>query len=333
MGRWSSLRLFYLRAARGDEVGGVKPPSETARETRTVFRIIERQVPGTWRMTERFSQTRTRFVERLIAKTGRLIHREVSPVAGSTDLIYVIGPSAGSEAMVNRAANEFTAVANRIDELNILYRQRTMNKAGDTTAEVTRPTVYDPRSTAPLAGNESGYAGETKRVARLFHASFVPISAGKGGISGKQTPASGEVTSTKPLRGSVTGEVIESGQLYTVSNLFYAPGFSSPAAVSAASGSGTGYPELVYRRPETLSAGGSGYNPDASRALGGDDTNVYSQVSSNTSPDRDGDRPRGTTATDYREITVNLDFDYLSERLFKMLEKAERTEMERRGLI
>jgi hypothetical protein len=38
-------------------------------------------------------------------------------------------------------------------------------------------------------------------------------------------------------------------------------------------------------------------------------------------------------AVNYREITANLDFDYLSERLFKMFERANRIAMERRGLM
>jgi hypothetical protein len=47
--------------------------------------------------------------------------------------------------------------------------------------------------------------------------------------------------------------------------------------------------------------------------------------------------PAATTAEtpppDYFDITANLDYEYLGERLFKMFEQAKRIEMERQGLL
>jgi hypothetical protein len=252
---WPPLRLFYLPWPRPAE--GV-----TSREPATVFHVIQQPVPWPRAFAACVSSSATRFVERVVARVGRVAEKVASPVTGAAELVYVVGARSSPAMAGSRAAAALEAASHRAAELRTVYR--------------TPGTAPEALGSYPVPGPSIYYPGPGARTAPGDRAA--PAAA------------------------------------------------AAPAAEGGVLGAGA-FPELVHGPPPAVV-------PDetpsvAARAGNGPAYPAARFVDDGTAPER----ADGAAAANYQEITANLDFDYLGERLFKMFERANRIAMERRGLM
>jgi hypothetical protein len=278
-GGWPPLRLFYLPGQRSSE--GV-----TSREPATTLHVIQQPVPWPRALTERISSSATRFVERVVARVGRVKERIASPLTGAAELVYVLGRASTAEdlaAAVPAPARVETSA--RLAEVAALY--------GTAGGEWTGPG-------APAAGGsiyDAAGVGRA-RVSPEATAYGRPLAAAPDGEADAvaRTPRPARATS------ALAREAVPSG---VFAELVYGPG---PVAAGSARRDGRDF--RTEAEPGAPATPGAGVGPDA-----------FIPAAAETPP------------PDYFDITANLDYEYLGERLFKMFEQARRIEMERRGLL
>ncbi len=302
-GYWPPLRLFYLPGPRPAE--GV-----TSREPATVYRVIQQPVPWPRAFAARVSSSATRFVERLVAKTSRLRERVVMPVQGTTELVYVLGRTSTAEgiaAAVPAPARVETSA--RLAEMASLY--------GAAGGERTRPD-------APAAG-VSIYDATGVRRARVSPEATAyerALVAGPDGEADKvaRTPRPARATSAKSYMEREVGTRLE---------------VPRPTAAFADEAVPSGeYAELVHG-PGRVAAGVAGSARRDERDFRTEPEPAPAPRGADVRPDAfiPAAAAAETPPPNYFDITANLDYEYLGERLFKMFEQARRIEMERRGLL
>jgi hypothetical protein len=133
-GYWPPVRLFYLRSV---------PAGEGPERIRDVYHIVERSGPWPRALTVHINASASRFVERIVARAGRVVERAASPVTGTSELVYVIGPRSAGGTAGTRAASRLEDGPRRAAELRAVYRTPEKLTEEAEGYSMPEPSIYD----------------------------------------------------------------------------------------------------------------------------------------------------------------------------------------------